>query len=68
MTFFALYTTIYDLSCVDLWPPTCRDECRHFNISDFMEMGAILCQSVLEFQNTQENKAYVQHHSHNFYF
>ncbi|XP_052763307.1 uncharacterized protein LOC128205605 isoform X4 [Mya arenaria] len=33
------------------------DECRHFNISDYMEMGHILCQCVLEYHNTQENKA-----------
>jgi len=34
-----------------------REECRHFNISDFMDMGKTLCQSVLEYQDTQENKA-----------
>ncbi|WAR16337.1 CBPC2-like protein [Mya arenaria] len=34
-----------------------KDECRHFNISDYMEMGHILCQCVLEYHNTQENKA-----------
>ncbi|XP_052234973.1 uncharacterized protein LOC127847242 isoform X4 [Dreissena polymorpha] len=34
-----------------------NDECRHFNIADYMEMGRILCESVLEYQYTQENKA-----------
>ncbi|XP_060592107.1 uncharacterized protein LOC132746852 isoform X3 [Ruditapes philippinarum] len=33
------------------------EECRHFNISDYMEMGHILCQSALEYQSIQENKA-----------
>ncbi|KAL4217925.1 hypothetical protein ACF0H5_022664 [Mactra antiquata] len=33
------------------------EECRHFNISDYMEMGHILCQSALEFKAIQENKA-----------
>ncbi|XP_060592114.1 cytosolic carboxypeptidase 2-like isoform X8 [Ruditapes philippinarum] len=34
-----------------------KEECRHFNISDYMEMGHILCQSALEYQSIQENKA-----------
>lgn len=34
-----------------------RDECRHFNIADYMDMGQTLCQSVLEYHLTQENKA-----------
>ncbi|KAL3887872.1 hypothetical protein ACJMK2_000261, partial [Sinanodonta woodiana] len=34
-----------------------RDNCRHFNIADFMEMGKALCQSVLEYQRVQEDKA-----------
>ncbi|KAK3581757.1 hypothetical protein CHS0354_036079 [Potamilus streckersoni] len=34
-----------------------RENCRHFNIGDFMEMGKALCQSVLEYQRVQEDKA-----------
>ncbi|KAL5014989.1 hypothetical protein ScPMuIL_009259 [Solemya velum] len=32
------------------------DECRHFNIKDFISMGESLCQAVLEYQSVQESK------------
>ncbi|XP_021377491.1 uncharacterized protein LOC110465752 isoform X19 [Mizuhopecten yessoensis] len=34
-----------------------KSEPRHFNVADFLEMGRVLCQTVLEYHLTQENKA-----------
>ncbi|XP_033727289.1 uncharacterized protein LOC117316684 isoform X7 [Pecten maximus] len=34
-----------------------KAEPRHFNVADFLEMGRVLCQTVLEYHLTQENKA-----------
>ncbi|KAK3087050.1 hypothetical protein FSP39_000988 [Pinctada imbricata] len=34
-----------------------KKELRHFNINDFMDMGKVLCETVLEYQIAQENKA-----------
>lgn len=34
-----------------------RDELRHFNIADFLDMGEVLCKSVLEYQLTQEDQS-----------
>jgi len=36
-----------------------RTELRHFNIADFLDMGKVLCETVLDYHITQENKAYV---------
>lgn len=34
-----------------------RKELRHFNIGDFMEMGRVLSQVVLDYEVAQENKS-----------
>ncbi|RUS91741.1 hypothetical protein EGW08_000449, partial [Elysia chlorotica] len=33
-----------------------RDSCRHFNILDFMEMGKVLAQTVLDYHRAQEDQ------------
>lgn len=34
-----------------------RKELRHFNIGDYMEMGRVLSQVVLDYELAQENKS-----------